>query len=129
MSSFQGEFYEASSWQYSFYFPHNMDYLISELMGGTDTFVSRLDALFENDYSDIGDEPGFLPTLQYNYAGRPDKTVDRVLSTLTTYFNESTNGLPGNDDSGAMGSYVVYAMMGFYPVAGSSSILRVRSDG
>jgi putative alpha-1,2-mannosidase len=106
--------------QYSFYFPHNMQLVIDNYMGGTDTFISRLDNLFDAGYSDVGDEPGFMPTFLYNYGGRPDKTVDRVLTTLNTYFNTSTNGLPGNDDSGAMGSYVVWASLGMFPVAGET---------
>ncbi|KZT52739.1 glycoside hydrolase family 92 protein [Calocera cornea HHB12733] len=118
-----GEFYEASSWQYSFYFPHNMKFIIDTYMGGAATFLDRLDTLFEHGYSDIGDEPGFMPTFLYNYGGRPDKTVDRVLTTLESNFNTSTNGLPGNDDSGAMGSYVVWASLGLFPVAGQNTYL------
>ncbi|EJU00163.1 alpha-1-2-mannosidase family protein [Dacryopinax primogenitus] len=118
-----GEFYEASSWQYSFYFPHNMQDVIQNYMGGTSTFLNRLDTLFKNGYSDVGDEPGFMPTFLYNYGGRPDKTVDRVLSTLNTYFSTETAGIPGNDDSGAMGAYAVWASLGFFPVAGQNTYL------
>ena len=72
-----GEFYEASSWAYSFYAPHDMATVVS-LAGGADTFIERLDAFFQYGYHDIGesfansrplrltqfsagDEPGFLP--------------------------------------------------------------------
>ncbi|KIJ52538.1 glycoside hydrolase family 92 protein [Sphaerobolus stellatus SS14] len=117
-----GEFYEASSWEYSFYAPHDMAKLI-KLMGGPQTFSARLDTLFSAGYHDIGDEPGFLPTFLYNYVGQPTKTVDRVQSILDQFFNTSINGLPGNDDSGAMGAYVVWTHLGFYPVAGQSTYL------
>jgi putative alpha-1,2-mannosidase len=46
------------------------------------------------------DEPGFLPSFLYNYAGRPDKTVDRTLKILRSDFSPTIGGLPGNDDSG-----------------------------
>ncbi|KAF8525819.1 alpha-1,2-mannosidase, putative subfamily [Hysterangium stoloniferum] len=117
-----GEFYEASSWEYSFYVPHDMARLVG-LMGGPQTFINRLDTFFEKGFHDIGDEPGFLPTFLYNYAGQPVKTVDRVNSILNQFFNNSLNGLPGNDDSGAMGAYVVWTHMGFYPVAGQNTYL------
>ncbi|KAF8591095.1 glycoside hydrolase family 92 protein [Ramaria rubella] len=120
-----GEFYEASSWEYSFYVPHDMARLIG-LMGGPKTFSSRLDTFFSAGYHDIGDEPGFLPTFLYNYVGQPANTVDRVDSILNQFFNTSLNGLPGNDDSGAMGAYVVWSHLGFYPVAGQNTYLLNR---
>ncbi|KAF7300759.1 Glycoside hydrolase family 92 protein [Mycena kentingensis (nom. inval.)] len=120
-----GEFYEASSWEYSFYVPHDMARLV-RLMGGKDTVSSRLDTFFEKNFHDIGDEPGFLPTYLYNYIGQPAKTVDRVDATLKQYYNNSVNGLPGNDDSGAMGAYVVWSHLGFFPVAGQDTYLLNR---
>ncbi|KAF8331884.1 alpha-1,2-mannosidase, putative subfamily [Cantharellus anzutake] len=116
------EFYEASSWEYSFYVPHDMARLVT-LMGGQRTFLDRLDALFDLGFHDMGDEPGFLHPFLYNYAGRPDKTVDRVLILLNTYYNTGFGGIPGNDDSGAMGGFVVFSCFGFYPVAGTGIYL------
>ncbi|KAJ7745384.1 glycosyl hydrolase family 92-domain-containing protein [Mycena olivaceomarginata] len=110
-----GEFYEASSWEYSWY-----------AMGGADTFSARLDTFFSAGFHDMGDEPGFLPTYLYNYVGQPVKTVDRVDATLAQYYNTSFNGLPGNDDSGAMGAYAVWTHLGFYPVGGQDTYLLSR---
>lgn len=114
-----GEFYEAASWAYSFFVPHDMARVIN-LMGGSDTFVKRLDTFFSSGFHDMGDEPGFLPCFLYNYAGQPAKTVDRVLTALAANYSTGIDGLPGNDDSGAMGGFVVYAAFGFYPIAGTS---------
>ncbi|EJD51198.1 alpha-1,2-mannosidase, putative subfamily [Auricularia subglabra TFB-10046 SS5] len=114
-----GEFYEASSWEYSFYVPQDMASVV-KLMGGPETYVKRLDALFELGFHDIGDEPGFLHCFLYNYAGRPDKTADRVLSVLAANYSTAIGGLPGNDDSGAMGGFAVFSSFGFYPIAGTS---------
>jgi len=96
---------------------------IVKLMGGKTTFIQRLDAFFANGFHDPGDEPGFLPPFLYNYAGRPDKTVDRVLGLLRDHYNTSVAGLPGNDDAGAMGGFVVFATFGFYPQAGTGIYL------
>ncbi|KAK7050601.1 glycoside hydrolase family 92 protein [Favolaschia claudopus] len=120
-----GEFYEASSWEYSFYVPHDMASLV-QAMGGAETFSARLDTLFSAGFHDIGDEPGFLPTYLYNYVGQPAKTVDRVDAVLAEYYNTSLNGLPGNDDSGAMGAYAVWTHLGLYPVAGQNTYLISR---
>ncbi|KAJ6620672.1 glycosyl hydrolase family 92-domain-containing protein [Mycena sp. CBHHK59/15] len=120
-----GEFYEASSWEYSWFVPQDMARLV-QAMGGPATFSSRLDTFFADGFHDIGDEPGFLPTYLYNYVGQPSKTVDRVDAVLTQYYNTSLNGLPGNDDSGAMGAYVVWSHLGFFPVAGQDTYLLNR---
>ncbi|EJD51200.1 alpha-1,2-mannosidase, putative subfamily [Auricularia subglabra TFB-10046 SS5] len=117
-----GEFYETSSWQYSYYAPHDMASVVT-LMGGPETYVKRLDALFDIGIHDIGNEPGFLHCFLYNYAGRPDKTADRVLKTLAEHYNTGIGGLPGNDDSGAMGGFAFFSALGFYPVAGTSVYL------
>ncbi|KAJ7210446.1 alpha-1,2-mannosidase, putative subfamily [Mycena pura] len=120
-----GEFYEASSWEYSWYVPQDMARLV-QAVGGPATFSSRLDTFFADGFHDIGDEPGFFPTYLYNYVGQPTKTVDRVDATLNQFYNTSLNGLPGNDDSGAMGAYVVWSHFGFFPVAGQNTYLLNR---
>ncbi|KAJ7490960.1 alpha-1,2-mannosidase, putative subfamily [Mycena latifolia] len=120
-----GEFYEASSWEYSFYVPHDMASLV-QAMGGSDTFSSRLDTFFTAGFHDMGDEPGFLPTYLYNYVGQPTKTVDRVDATVKQYYHTSLDGLPGNDDSGSMGAYAVWSHLGFFPVAGQDTYLLNR---
>ncbi|KAJ7160027.1 alpha-1,2-mannosidase, putative subfamily [Mycena crocata] len=120
-----GEFYEASSWEYSWYVPHDMASLV-KVMGGKETFSARLDKFFEAGFHDMGDEPGFLPTYLYNYVGQPTKTVDRVDATVAQWYNTSVNGLPGNDDSGSMGAYAVWSHLGFFPVAGQDTYLLNR---
>ncbi|KAJ6534151.1 glycosyl hydrolase family 92-domain-containing protein [Mycena capillaripes] len=120
-----GEFYEASSWEYSFYVPHDMAALV-EAMGGKEMFSKRLDKFFEAGFHDMGDEPGFLPTYLYNYVGEPVRTVDRVDATVAMWYNNSLNGLPGNDDSGSMGAYAVWSHLGFFPVAGQDTYLLNR---
>ncbi|KAI0102023.1 glycoside hydrolase family 92 protein [Nemania sp. FL0031] len=111
------ETYEGSSWLYTFFAPHDMASLITTL-GGPDTFVSRLDYLHESGLLYVGDEQGFLPIFQYHYAGRPAKSAERVHYYIPSQFNTSTAGIPGNDDSGAMGSFVALAMLGIFPNPG-----------
>lgn len=92
-------------------------------LGGPQTFTKRLDFLHDSGLLYIGDEQAFLPVFQYHYAGRPALSSVRAHSYIPSQFNSSLNGIPGNDDSGAMGSFVVLSMMGLYPVYGQDVYL------
>ncbi|CAK4034789.1 glycoside hydrolase family 92 [Lecanosticta acicola] len=111
------ETYEGSSWLYSFFVPHDMASLITT-MGGPSTFVKRLDYLHESGLLYIGDEQGFLPVYQYHYAGRPGKSAERAHFYIPSQFDDTLGGLAGNDDSGAMGSFIALTMMGIFPNPG-----------
>ncbi|KAI9002876.1 glycosyl hydrolase family 92-domain-containing protein [Hyaloraphidium curvatum] len=118
-------FYESSSWTYSFYAPHDMGKLV-ELAGGREAFVKRLDTFFfgnETKLYDPSNEPSFLIPFGYIYAGRPDKTVDIVRTIVRDHFRATPDGLPGNDDAGAMSAWLIFALLGFYPVAGQDVYL------
>lgn len=99
-----------------------MQTLIS-LLGGPTNFVTRLDYLHDQNITYIGNEPAFLTVFQYHYAGRPAKSTSRVRTYIPDYFSPTPAGLPGNDDSGAMGSFVAMAMMGLFPNPGQSVYL------
>ena len=115
-------FYEADLWTYSLYAPQDVRRLIG-LAGGKDAFVQRLDRLFERGHFDMGNEPGFLIPDLYLWAGRPDRTADRIIDLLRRDFSDSRAGIPGNDDSGAMSSWYAFQSMGFYPNAGQDVYL------
>jgi putative alpha-1,2-mannosidase len=93
------------------------------LLGGPTSFVARLDHLHDQNITYIGNEPAFLTVFQYHYAGRPAKSTSRVRTYIPDYFSPTPAGLPGNDDSGAMGSFVAMAMMGLFPNPGQSVYL------
>lgn len=92
-------------------------------LGGPENFTSRLDLLHEASILDIGDEQAFLPVFQYHYTGRPALSTKRAHYYIPSRFNTSFAGLPGNDDSGAMGSFAVLTMMGLWPVPGQDVYL------
>jgi len=117
-----GFFYEASSWEYSLFVPQDVPQLI-EKSGGNDAFRKRLDILFDNGYYNVGNEPSFLSPCLYHWIGRPDLSNKRVRGLILKNYNTSRNGLPGNDDSGAMSSWLAFHMMGLYPNAGQSYYL------
>jgi len=115
-------FYESSSWEYSWFAPHDTAHLI-ELMGGNDTFVKRLDHFFNAGYYLAGNEPSFQTPIGYHYANHPVKSVDRVRDVVLTNFDITPAGLPGNDDQAAMASLLSFHLLGLYPVPSTTQYL------
>ncbi|KAI1132872.1 alpha-1,2-mannosidase-like protein [Nemania abortiva] len=113
--------YEGSPWLYSFYVPQDMASVI-RLMGGPAQFVERLDYFHSSGINYMGNEPNFLPTFQFHYAGRPGRSAYWVHQYIPAQFNSSVAGIPGNDDC-AMGAFSAFAFMGFFPVAGQDVYL------
>lgn len=115
-------FYEASSWEYSLSIPHDVEGLI-EKCGGPEAFEERLDKFFDKKYFNVNNEPSFLTPCLYHWLGKPDRTSDRVLEIIAENYSDTPAGLPGNDDSGAMSSWLVFHIMGLYPNAGQDYYL------
>ena len=126
-SYWDAPFYEGSGYIYGTYVPHDVQGLINKL-GGDDAFITWLDTFFTNPPTrdpafDKGlynhnNEPDFLAAFLYIHAGHPERTAQRVRRILATEYTTGPGGLPGNDDSGAMSSWYVWAAIGLYPNAG-----------
>ncbi|KAH6672003.1 glycosyl hydrolase family 92-domain-containing protein [Halenospora varia] len=112
-----GETYEGACWLYTFFVPQDMAALV-KLLGGPAKFVERLNFLHESGLLYMGDEQAFLTVFLYHYAGRPALSAKRAHAYIPKEFNNTINGIPGNDDSGAMGSFVTLTMMGVFPNPG-----------
>ncbi len=112
-----GETYEGPVWTYTFFAPGDMATLIDTL-GGRDRFVQRLNWLHESGVLYVGDEQAFLTLFLYHYAGRPALSAERTRQYIPSQFNDTLAGIPGNDDSGAMGSFEAFCLMGFFPNPG-----------
>ena len=117
-------FYEALSAEYSLSVPHNVAGLVG-LCGGDSAFRRRLDTFFDYGHYNVANEPSFLTPYLYHYIGRPDLSAARVSSIVRANFSDTPAGLPGNDDSGAMSSWLIWAMLGRYPVAGQATWLHI----
>ncbi|MBW0482570.1 hypothetical protein O181_022285 [Austropuccinia psidii MF-1] len=115
-------FYESSAWEYSFFAPHDTNYLI-KLMGGIETFLKRLDHFFDQGYYLAGNEPSFQTPIQYHYAGKPARSVDRVREIVRSNFNTELSGIPGNDDQAAMATLLIFHLLGLYPVPSTTQYL------
>lgn len=115
-------FYEASAWEYSLSIPHDVPGLI-EKCGGAAAFEQRLDTFFDKNYFNVNNEPSFLSPCLYHWIGRPERSSDRVLEIIAKNYSDTPAGLPGNDDSGAMSSWLAFHMTGLYPNAGQDYYL------
>ncbi|KAH9083636.1 glycoside hydrolase family 92 protein [Lactarius deliciosus] len=115
-------FYESSSWEYSWFVPHDMAHLIT-LMGGSSTFIKRLNRFFNAGYYLAGNEPSFQTPVSYHYANAPASSVDAVRKAVFTNFDITPAGLPGNDDQAAMATLLTWHLLGLYPVPGTSELL------
>ncbi|KAI0703899.1 glycoside hydrolase family 92 protein [Cerioporus squamosus] len=115
-------FYEGSPIVYTQYVPHDTAKLI-ELQGGVDKFVQRLNFIFDEGYFDSTDEPSQQIPFMYHYANKPGLSTQRSRQVIAEFYNTSINGLPGNDDSGAMGSYVAFYLAGLYPLPATKQFL------
>ena len=110
-------FYEGTSWEYSLSVPHDIPAIVAK-SGGDLAFKNRLDTFFDTKLYDVSNEPSFLAPTMYHWIGKPYLSSDRIRQIIKENFNTSREGLPGNDDSGAMSSWLAFHMMGLYPNAG-----------
>ena len=130
-------YYEALPWEYSFN-PHHDIYTLINYVGGPENFVSRLDTLFQpnlnpsgntqqfnNTIINPGNEPSFASPYLYNFANRQDLSVQRSRYIVKTYYNPTPTGLPGNSDAGAMQTWLLWNMIGLYPLTGQTTFLIV----
>ena len=113
-AGYNTDFYEATSWEYSCFAPHDLERLM-EFSGGKEEFVRRLEYALGHGIANFGNEPGFQLPWLFAFADRPDLTV-RWARRVAAMFPAA--GSPGDDDSGAMGSLYVFLQLGFFPIAG-----------
>ena len=141
------EYYgENNGWVYRWDVPHNIADLIL-MMGGRDAFNKELDGMFNEPlgrskyefYAKLPDHTGNVgqfsmanePSLHipylYNYSGQPWKTQKRIRTLLHEWFRNDLMGVPGDEDGGGMSAFVVFSMMGFYPVTPGSPAYNIGS--
>ncbi|WP_369407148.1 GH92 family glycosyl hydrolase [Seonamhaeicola sediminis] len=113
---------EATYKDYMWMVPFNLNALIDTIGGKDfaekrlDTLFVRLDASYHDDWYAAGNEPGFQIPWIYNWTNAPYKSSQTVHRIFSEIFSNEPSGLPGNDDAGAMGSWYVFASIGFYPM-------------
>ena len=139
-------FYEGGRWNYSFRLLHDMAGRI-DVAGGEECYTALLDRFFGigeapvkqmgvdpdpeevragyalGRFEGLNNEPDMEAPWAYHWVGRPDRTADIVHAAVMNQFTVGRGGLPGNDDSGALSSWYVWASLGIFPVAGQQIFL------
>ena len=126
---------ENNAYTYAWQVQHDVPGLMN-LMGGRTAFEKNLDQLFREDLGhnkyqfwakfpdatglvgqfSMGNEPSFHIPYLYNFTASPWKTQQRIRFLLDVWYKDNIFGIPGDEDGGGMTSFVVFSMMGFYPI-------------
>ena len=139
-------FTENNAYTFTWDVKHDIEGLIA-LMGGREAAEQKLDELFHTDVGmakfqfyrilpdntgmigqfSIGNEPSCHIPYLYDYVGAPWKTQKRIHQVIDSYFNDTFQGLPGDEDGGGMSAFVVFSMMGFFPVTPGLPVYAIGS--
>ncbi|MGF7037448.1 GH92 family glycosyl hydrolase [Mucilaginibacter lappiensis] len=107
---------EGDKWVYSYFVPHNAKDLVN-LMGGNEAFANRLDSALRNDVILFDNETVIHLPYLFNSANRPDLTQKWCRDIMLSRYKNRPDGLPGNDDLGAMSSAYIFNALGIFPVS------------
>jgi predicted alpha-1,2-mannosidase len=137
---------ENNGYTYTWDVTHDFNGLIG-LMGGAGKATANLDQLFREPLGrskyefqakfpdstsmvgqfSMGNEPSFAIPYIYNRLGTPWKTQKRIRMILESFFTDTIQGMPGDEDGGAMSAFAVFSMLGFYPVTPGIPIYDIGS--
>jgi putative alpha-1,2-mannosidase len=59
----------------------------------------------------------------YNYLNRQDLSVAQSRNVAKSHYHTGVTGLPGNSDAGAMQTWLLWNMIGLYPITGQTTFL------
>jgi predicted alpha-1,2-mannosidase len=118
---------EGNAWQYTWMLPHDLPGL-KTAMGGDTNFTNKLQQAFDTGQYVLWNEPDMLYPYAFTYVpGQAWRTQQRVRTDMSTYYNTSRSGIPGNDDCGATSAVYVFDAMGLYPVNPASAVYNIGS--
>src|SRR5262249_9643668 len=133
------DYAEANAWQ-SLWMTglHDPDGLAT-VLGGRDAAIAKLTDFFEQAKQDFdggvsspslpprfywhGNEPDINAPFVFAQLGRPDLTQQWVRWVADTLYTDQPDGVAGNDDGGALGSWYVLATLGVYPISGGDGFV------
>lgn len=106
---------EGDMWAYSFDVVQDVEGLI-EIKGGKTRFVEFLDEHFDGGHNDHTNEPSHHIPYLYSLANAASKSQERIRDIAKIDYNDTVDGLAGNEDCGQMSAWYLFSALGFYPV-------------
>ncbi len=114
---------ESNPYQQGWFVPHDVEGMVA-LMGGEEKVIADLIDFFENvpddmmwnDYYNHANEPVHHVPFLFNHLSHPWLTQKWSREICRRAYNNSVNGLVGNDDVGQMSAWYVLAAIGLYQV-------------
>ena len=117
---------------------------LESVMGGKTALIAKLEAYFDSskaDYDGVdwaeptklgptgpgtirkyywgSNEPSIHQVYMFALAGRPDLTQKWLPWVEAETYTAGADGIPGNDDAGTMSAWLIFSMLGIYPVPGT----------
>lgn len=113
---------ESTPYQQGWFVPHDVEGM-TEVMGGRQAVIADLENLFEstpddfrwNCYYNHANEPVHLVPFLFNRLGSPWLTQYWTRQICDRAYNDSVEGIVGNEDAGQMSAWYVLAAAGIHP--------------
>lgn len=126
-------FVEGDSWQYTGMVPFDLAGLATAkggraaMAGYLNRVLSTFTAGYTGAGADLANEPSIELPWEYDYVGEPYATQRSVRAIQDALWRDAPDGLPGNDDLGAMSAWFVWSALGLYPMTPGTATLALGS--
>lgn len=125
---------ESNLYQQGWFVPHDIPGMI-ELMGGKEKVLKDLSTFFEkapedlhwNQYYNHANEPVHLVPFLFNHLDTPWLTQKWTRHICANAYNNSVEGLVGNEDVGQMSAWYVLAAAGIHPSCPGTTRYEITS--
>lgn len=129
--AWEDDFVEGNAWHYLWYVPFDVDSMIAVQHGGDrQAFLDRLgtywdevyaepDDLFPDDWYWHGNEPVLHYAALGSLAGEQALSAESARWLMANRYDDTPEGLDGNDDAGTLSAWFAFQAIGIYPIAGT----------
>jgi predicted alpha-1,2-mannosidase len=139
---FEDTYTEGDALQWMWFVPHDLKGLVN-LFPTNKAFVSKLQKFFQNSMSIkkggkwaggtvlanawywAGNEPNILAPWTFSFAGAQYQNYTSYWTRwlVDNAYSVNADGLPGNDDFGTLSAWLIWSVLGIYPMAGTSTFI------
>jgi len=125
---------ESNPYQQGWFVPHDLDGLV-ELLGGREKALADLESFFDqtpdnfqwNNYYNHANEPVHHVPFLFNRLGKPWLTQKWTRTICANAYQNSVEGLVGNEDVGQMSAWYVLASGGIHPITPGTTRYEITS--